>query len=61
MDTLAWVGVTILGIAGVVWLIILLIAWLFDPVGRWILLALTLTILALWGAIGGIYLIIKAA
>lgn len=61
MDTLAWMGVGALAIVAIVWLLTLAYDLLHAPMGRALLLTLSIIAVVLWGCLGGLYLIVKAA
>jgi hypothetical protein len=60
MEIIAWIGVGILGLLIAIILVIWTVGMLKEPLGRAILLGLSLTALVVWGVLGGIYLVTKA-
>lgn len=59
LDAFAWTGV---GIAGIL-LAAVIVMWIYNllsnPIGRAVALALALLGIAVWGLLGGIYLIME--
>jgi hypothetical protein len=60
METLAWIGVGVLGLLFAIYAVIWLVGMLSDPIGRAFMTGLALLAIVVWGVLGGLYLIAKA-
>jgi hypothetical protein len=59
MEIVAWTGVGILALLIVIVAAIWINGILSDPIGRTLAAGLTIMAIAVWGVIGGIYLIVE--
>lgn len=59
METFAWIGIGVCAMAVAIGCILWIVGMLKDPIGRAILVALSILAVVAWGLAGGIYLIVE--
>ncbi len=59
MEVFAWTGVCVAGVLVLIWLGAFLWGMVRSEIGRGILLGLSIVAVAVWGLLGGVYLLWK--